>query len=115
MAPITSVWPFSQWGIDIVGSLLIAPGGVRFLVVAIDYFKKFGVPQIIISDNRKQFAEGVFPVFCQRLGIYQSFTSVYYPQVNGQVEVTNRDIVKGMERRLRKNHQGWVDELPQIL
>ncbi|GJY62638.1 reverse transcriptase domain-containing protein [Tanacetum coccineum] len=76
---------------------------------------EFGVPQIIITDNGKQFAEGVFPVFCQRLGIYQSFTSVYYPQANGQVEVTNRDIVKGMEQRLRKNHQGWVDELPQIL
>ncbi|GKG28291.1 hypothetical protein Tco_0406618, partial [Tanacetum coccineum] len=29
------------------------------------------------------------------------------------VEVTNRDIVKGMERRLGKTHQGWMDELPQ--
>nr|GEU71440.1 reverse transcriptase domain-containing protein [Tanacetum cinerariifolium] len=31
------------------------------------------------------------------------------------VEVTNRDIVKGMERRLGKNHQGWVDELPHVV
>ncbi|GKE87752.1 reverse transcriptase domain-containing protein, partial [Tanacetum coccineum] len=31
------------------------------------------------------------------------------------VEVTNRDIVKGMERRLGKTHQGWVDELPHVL
>ncbi|GJW05432.1 reverse transcriptase domain-containing protein [Tanacetum coccineum] len=118
-----------------------APRGARFLVVAIDYFTKwveakplvsitgkhmekfvwehivcrFGVPQIIISDNRKQFAERIFLVFCQRLGVYQSFTSVYHPQANGQVEVTNRDIIKGMEQRLGKNHQGWVDELPQVL
>ncbi|GJW31479.1 hypothetical protein Tco_0051511 [Tanacetum coccineum] len=29
-----------------------------------------------------------------------------------RVEVTNRDLLKGMERRLGKNHQGWVDEIP---
>ncbi|GKC54673.1 hypothetical protein Tco_1077418 [Tanacetum coccineum] len=27
---------------------------------------------------------------------------------NGQVEVTNHDIVKGMERRSGKTHQGWM-------
>nr|GEW04555.1 reverse transcriptase domain-containing protein [Tanacetum cinerariifolium] len=36
-------------------------------------------------------------------------------EVNGRVEVTNRDIVKGMERRLGKTHQGWMDELPHVL
>ncbi|GKC29669.1 hypothetical protein Tco_1036963, partial [Tanacetum coccineum] len=33
-------------------------------------------------------------------------------KANGQVEVTNREIVKGMERRLGMAHQAWVDELP---
>ncbi|GJY57794.1 reverse transcriptase domain-containing protein [Tanacetum coccineum] len=118
-----------------------APGGARFLVVAINYFTKWvkvkpltsttgkhmerfvwehivcrvRTPQIIILDNGKQFAEGTFLVFCQKLGILQSFTSVYHPQANGQVEVTNREIVKGIERRLGKTHQGWVDELPQVM
>ncbi|GJR68669.1 reverse transcriptase domain-containing protein [Tanacetum coccineum] len=32
-----------------------------------------------------------------------------------EVEVTNREVVKGMERRLGKTHQGWVDELLQVL
>ncbi|GKD71820.1 reverse transcriptase domain-containing protein [Tanacetum coccineum] len=31
------------------------------------------------------------------------------------VEVTNREIVKGMEHRLGMTHQGWVDVLPQVL
>ncbi|GJR01448.1 ribonuclease H-like domain-containing protein [Tanacetum coccineum] len=91
----------------------MASGGARFLVVAIDYFTKwvkakplvstmgrhmekfvwehivcrFGIPQIIISDNQKQFAEGIFPIFCQKLGILQCFTLVYHPQENRQVEV----------------------------
>ena len=76
---------------------------------------RFGVPHIIISDNGKQFTEGVFPTFCNGLKIKQSFTSVYHPQGNGQVEVTNRDIINGIERRLGRSHQGWVDELPQVL
>ncbi|GJR43214.1 integrase, catalytic region, zinc finger, CCHC-type containing protein [Tanacetum coccineum] len=77
--------------------------------------KVFRAPQVIISDNRKQFAEGIFLAFCQRLGIHQSFTFIYHPQANKQVEVTNIDIVNGMEQRLGKNHQDWVDELPQVL
>ena len=71
---ITSPWPFSQWGIDIVGPLPIGKGQVKFLLVAIDYFTKwveaealatiteakirsfvwicrFGIPMTIISDN----------------------------------------------------------------
>ncbi|GJY38693.1 reverse transcriptase domain-containing protein [Tanacetum coccineum] len=141
MTSIMSAWPFSQWGIDIVGPLPTAPGGARFLVVAIDYFTKwveakplisttrkhmekfvwehivcrFGRPQAIISDNGKQFVEGTFPVFCKKLGTLQASTSVYHPQANGQVEVTNREIIKGMERRLGKAHQAWIDELPQVL
>ena len=38
---ITSPWPFSQWGIDIVGPLPIGKGQVKFLLVAIDYFTKW--------------------------------------------------------------------------
>ncbi|GJZ59866.1 reverse transcriptase domain-containing protein, partial [Tanacetum coccineum] len=121
--------------------LSMAPRGARFLVIAIDYFTKwvkvkplvsttgkhmkkfvwdhivctFGIPQIIISDNGKQFAKGIFPVFCQKLGILQCFTSAYHPQANGQFEVTNRDIVKGMKLRLGKTHQGWMDELPHVI
>ncbi|XP_071718768.1 uncharacterized protein [Rutidosis leptorrhynchoides] len=49
------------------------------------------------------------------MDIQQSFTSVAYPQANGQVEVTNRDIVAGIKARLGKHQQGWVDELQHVL
>ncbi|GJV02677.1 reverse transcriptase domain-containing protein [Tanacetum coccineum] len=38
-----------------------------------------------------------------------------YSLVNREVEVTNIEITKGMERRLGKAHQAWIDELPQVL
>ena len=77
LTPITSLWPFTQWGIDIVGPLPQGKRQVKFLLVVIDYFTKlvkaealptimkakiqnfvwkniicrFGIPQTIISNN----------------------------------------------------------------
>ncbi|VFQ90114.1 unnamed protein product [Cuscuta campestris] len=39
--PISSVIPFSRWGIDIVGALPKGVGQARWIVVAIDYFTKW--------------------------------------------------------------------------
>ena len=41
MVPITSPWPFAQWGIDIIGPLLTSRRQMKFLVVKIDYFTKW--------------------------------------------------------------------------
>jgi hypothetical protein len=73
---ISVTWPFTVWGLDIVGPLRKAPGGYTHLLVAIDKFSKwvevgpitnlraeqvvtfftdiiyrFGVPNSIITDN----------------------------------------------------------------
>ena len=78
MSPIT--WPFTVWGLDLVGPLKKAPGGYTHLLVTIDKFTKwieawpifmikseqavlffldiihrFGVPNSIITDNGTQF------------------------------------------------------------
>ena len=105
---ITSPWPFSQWGIDIVGPLPQGKGQVKFLLVAIDYFTKwvevealatiteariqsfvskniiyrFGIPLMIISDNRRQFDSQAFRDFCSGLGIKNHFSSPRHPQEN---------------------------------
>jgi hypothetical protein len=39
--PISSPWPFAQWGLDIVRPLPRASGNKRFLIVATDYFTKW--------------------------------------------------------------------------
>jgi hypothetical protein len=39
--PIDLSWHFTIWGINIVGVLPRAPGGFRFLFVAIDTFTKW--------------------------------------------------------------------------
>ena len=40
MVPMTSPWPFAQWGMDILGPLPQAPLQIKFLIVPIDYFTK---------------------------------------------------------------------------
>lgn len=75
----------------------------------------FGIPHVIISDNGKQFADGPFKSWCAELNIQQKFTSVAHPQANGQVEVTNRTIPKGLKTSLGKAKGDWVDNVPNVL
>ncbi|GJR30389.1 reverse transcriptase domain-containing protein [Tanacetum coccineum] len=102
MTSIISAWPFSQWRIDIVGPLPTAPGGAGFLVVSIDYFIKWVEGKLLTSTTGKHMEKFVWEHIMCRFG-------------RPQVEVTNREIIKEMELRLRKAHQAWINELQQVL
>ncbi|GKB22592.1 reverse transcriptase domain-containing protein [Tanacetum coccineum] len=141
MTSVTMAWPFIKWSIDIISPLPEAPGKMKFLIVAIDYFTKwveakpltsitrkhvkrfvwehivcrFRIPQMVVSDNEKQFEERVFPQFCENLKIKQTFNFVYHPKSRRLTKVTNKEIIKGMEKRLGRAHKGWVEELLQLL
>ena len=39
--PLSSPWPFAQWGLDILGPFPKAAGNKRFLLVGTDYFTKW--------------------------------------------------------------------------
>ena len=39
--PLSSPWPFTQWGLDIVGPFPKAAGNKRYLLVGINYFTKW--------------------------------------------------------------------------
>uniref|UniRef100_A0A2N9GA07 Uncharacterized protein n=1 Tax=Fagus sylvatica TaxID=28930 RepID=A0A2N9GA07_FAGSY len=139
--PITSPWPFAQWGLDIMGPFPVGTKQAKFLVVAIDYFTKwveaeplatiseknvksfvwkavicrFGIPRVLISDNGKQFDNGPFRELCAQLNIRNHYSSPRHPQANGQVEVTNRTLLKQIKTRLEGAKSMWVEELPSVL
>ena len=54
MTPITTPWPFAQWGIDIMGTFPPGKKHVRFLVVAMNYFTKWveTKPLVTITEAR---------------------------------------------------------------
>ncbi|GKC00272.1 reverse transcriptase domain-containing protein [Tanacetum coccineum] len=41
MTSIMALWPFCQWGMDILGLLTPARGGAKFVIVVIDLFTSF--------------------------------------------------------------------------
>jgi hypothetical protein len=77
LTPMTTPWPFTQWGLNIMRPFPIKRRQLKFLVVAIDYFTKwveakplamiterniqnfvwkivicrFGIPRVLVSDN----------------------------------------------------------------
>ena len=139
--PFSSPWPFTQWGLDIVGHFPKAAGNKRFLLVGTDYFTKwveaeplanirdvdakkfiwrnivtrFGVPRTLISDNGLQFDSKAFRRYCYELGIINRYSTPAYPQGNGQAEAINKVIVSGLKKRLDDAKGRWVEELPHVL
>ena len=112
MIPIT--WPFTVWGLDLVGPLKKAPEGFTHLLVTIDKFTKwiearpistikseqavlffldiihrFGVPNSIIIDNGTQFTGRKFIRFCDEQHIRIDWAAIAHPWTNGQVERAN--------------------------
>ena len=75
----------------------------------------FGIPRVFVSDNGKQFDNDAFRNFCQYLGIKNHYSSPSYPQANGQVEVTNRSLLKMIKTWLEGVKGIWPDELPSVL
>ena len=103
--PLSSPWPFAQWGLDIVGPFPKAAGNKRYLLVGTDYFTKwvvaeplanirdvdakkficrnidtrFGVLHTLISDNGLQFDSKAFKKYCLELGITNRYSTPAYP------------------------------------
>ncbi|XP_024035481.1 uncharacterized protein LOC127899240 [Citrus sinensis] len=114
LTTMTSLWPFTQWGIDLIGPLPKGRRAATHAIVAIDYFTKwvevgalsqiterkttdfiwkniiyrYGIPYTIITNNGKQFDNGNFREFCQNLGV---------------------------DLKLGEKKGAWVDELPRVL
>ena len=53
--------------------------------------------------------------WCQDHKIEQRFTSVGYPQANGQTEATNKTIVANLQKRLTEERRCWVEQLDGVL
>ena len=102
---ITAPWPFTEWGLDIIGPFPIVVRQLKFLVVGIDYFTKwveaealatiteknirsfvwrniiyrYGIPRVLVSDNGKQFNNSAFRDFYLELGIKNHYSSPAHP------------------------------------
>ena len=70
---------------------------------------------MLISDNGLQFDSKMFRKYCGKLGIINRYSTLAYPQMNGQAEAVNKVIVSGLKKRLEDAKGKWVEELPHVL
>ncbi|GAU22605.1 hypothetical protein TSUD_135050 [Trifolium subterraneum] len=138
---LISPWPFAWWGMDILGPFPTAARQVKYLIVAVDYFTKwieaeplakigashilrffkrnvlarFGIPQVLVTDNGTQFTNKKFQEFLATIATTQHFTSVEHPQTNGQAEAANRVILRGLRRRMGASKGNWTEELHNVM
>ena len=75
----------------------------------------FGIPQVIISDNGRQFDNHKFRDFCKELGIRNHYSSPRHPQANGQTEVTNQTSLELIKTRLEGAKEAWPNKLLGVL
>ena len=76
---------------------------------------RFGIPQTITADQGTMFTSGEFEEFAKNMGIKLLNSSPYYAQANGQVEASNKGIIKLIKRKIDEQPRRWHTTLNEAL
>ena len=130
---------FDVWGIDFMGPFPSSQGN-KFILVAVDYvskwveaqafpscdarvvvkflkklFSRFGTPRVIISDRGTHFCNSQFEKVLKKYGVSHRMSTAYHPQTSGQVEVSNRELKRILEKTVSHHRKDWADHLGDAL
>jgi len=138
--PILIVEIFDVWGIDFMGPFPNSFGYLYILVV-VDYLSKwvevvacttndhglvvqflkdtifacFGTPRAIISDGGKHFYNRIFEQLIKKYFITDKVATPYHSQTSGQVEISNREIKRILEKTVNPSRKDWSLRLNDAL
>ena len=70
---------------------------------------------MLVFDNGEKFDNSAFRDFCSELDIKNYYSSPTHPQANGQVEVTNRSLLKIIKTWLEGAKGIWLDKIASVL
>ena len=130
---MTTPWPFHTWGLDLIGPINPPSNGYIWILVAIEYFTKwveavllkkatsptianfirehiicrFGIPHKIVGDNGTPFINKDVRKLLDHCHIKYRKSTPYYPQGNGQAEVTNRVLLRILSKMVHEYEGGW--------
>lgn len=131
--------PFVRIGLDIIGPLPVTTSGNKYIIVIVYYFTKwveakpvstvtakdvvnfliesfsrYGFPQVINTDNGRQFIADYNKIFMDLFDVYIQYVCPYHPESNGMVENRNREIGKFL-RLLANEEMDWDELFPIAL
>ena len=81
----------------------------------IGYFRLFGAPAYLVSDQGKAFTGHVIMHLCELYGVQKLRTSPYHVQTNGQVERMNQTIIRMIGKLEKDKKACWSEHLPELL
>ncbi|KAL5550248.1 hypothetical protein UlMin_000424 [Ulmus minor] len=131
---------FDVWGIDFMGPFPSSHSN-KYILVGVDYvskwveavalptndamvvinflkkniFSRFGTPRAIISDGGKHFCNNQFETLLQKYGVTHRIATPYHPQTSGQVEVSNRELKRILEKTVNNSRKDWSRKLDDAL
>ncbi|XP_057746817.1 uncharacterized protein LOC130966073 [Arachis stenosperma] len=76
---------------------------------------RFGSPQAIVSDQGTHFCNRRMTVLLKKHGIIHKVVTAYHPQINGQAEVSNREIKRILEKIFKPHRRDWSTRLANAL
>ena len=79
------------------------------------YFRLFGAPAYLISDQGKAFTGHIITHLCNLYGVQKLRTSPYHAQTNGQVECMNQTIICMIGKLEEDKKACWSEHLPELL
>lgn len=132
--------PMERVHLDLIGPLVKSEQGNQYILVMVDQFTKwvecaalpdqtastvayqflaqfvryFGCPQVVHTDQGRNFEGNVFQAFCELMEIHKTRTTPYHPQGNGQCETKNRLILQMIRCYVDKKGKDWDYYLPFI-
>uniref|UniRef100_A0A0D3BI95 Integrase catalytic domain-containing protein n=1 Tax=Brassica oleracea var. oleracea TaxID=109376 RepID=A0A0D3BI95_BRAOL len=68
-------------------------------------FPRFGVPRVVISDGGTHFINKAFQGLLKKNGVRHKVATAYYPQTSGQVEVSNREIKRNLQKTVNTSRK----------
>ena len=79
------------------------------------YFRLFGAPAYLISDQGKAFMGHIITHLCDLYGVQKLRTSPYHAQTNSQVEHMNQMIIRMIGKLEEDKKACWSEHLPELL
>ena len=96
-------------------ALKMATGSLVANFLRENIIRHFGVPKKIISDSGTPFLNKDVCRLTEWYSISQTTSIPYYPKGIGQVEASNKRLLKILGKMTKENEKGWKEELPTSL